>query len=263
MIEQTKEVAMDNVVKLKKDGAIALVALEEKEFGNTFTKRFIYSLKDTFEEIRRDTSIKVVVVHGYENYFCCGGTKEELIGLYEGFTNKQEGGAQFTDLNFHDLLFRCEVPVVSAMQGHALGGGLAFGCFADVIVMGEQCLYSANFMKYGFSPGMGATYIVPRKLGNLLGTEMLFTARNYYGRELKERGAPVKVVNRQGVIDAALEIAAELADKPRLSLVELKKHLTAGMVADIEHHIRRELEMHRITFAQPEVRKRIESLFGN
>lgn len=254
---------MDNVVKLKKDGAIAIVALEEKEFGNTFTKRFIYNLKDIFEIIEQDMEIKVVVVHGYDNYFCCGGTKDELIGLYEGFTGKTEEEAQFTDLNFHDLLFRCQVPVISAMQGHALGGGLAFGCFADFIVMGEQCLYSANFMKYGFSPGMGATYIVPQKLGSLLGTEMLFTARNYYGRELKERGAPVKVVHRQDVMETAMEMAAELADKPRLSLIELKKHMTAGMVADIERYVAKEMEMHRITFAQPEVRKRIESLFGN
>ena len=83
--------------------------------------------------------------------------------------------------------------MISAMQGHALGGGLAFGCFADIIVMGVECIYSANFMKYGFTPGMGATYIIPRKFGEVLGTEMLLTAKNYYGSELKERGASAKI----------------------------------------------------------------------
>lgn len=255
---------MDNVVKLSKEGAVAVVALEEREYGNTFTRRFIRDLKDTFSTIQQHPGIKVVMVHGCDNYFCCGGTKEELIELCEGFGQKQkEASPQFTDLNFHDLLLRCEVPVIAAMQGHALGGGLAFGCFADIIVMGEQCLYSANFMKYGFSPGMGATYILPKKLGESLAAEMLLTARNYYGRELKERGAPVKIVNKQEVIKTAMEIAKDLADKPLLSLKVLKEHLTQQTRAELPKAVAKELEMHQITFAQPGVRTRIERLFGN
>ncbi|MDQ1350640.1 MAG: polyketide biosynthesis enoyl-CoA hydratase PksI [Acidobacteriota bacterium] len=254
----------EKVVKFSKQGNIGIVALEEKEHRNTFTHRFIYGLKDTFETIGRDPEVKVVVLHGYDNYFCCGGTKEELIQLYES-AGKEEGKGKvaFTDLNFHDLLLRCEVPVIAAMQGHALGAGLAFGCYADIIVMGEQCIFSAIFMKYGFTPGFGATYILPKKLGEALGIEMLMSARNYYGAELKERGTPVKIVNKQDVIKTAMEIAGELADKPLLSLKVLKKHLTRQIQADLPDIIARELEMHRLTFGQKEVLERIEKLFGN
>jgi polyketide biosynthesis enoyl-CoA hydratase PksI len=247
---------MSKVVKLFKEGSIGIVALEEREYKNTFSKPFINDLKNTFEAIGRMADISVVVVHGYDNYFCCGATKEELINILG-----QE--LQFTDLDFHDLLLRCEVPVISAMQGHALGGGLVFGCYADIIVMGEECLYSTNFMKYGFTPGMGATYIIPNQFGKLLGTEMLLSAKNYYGRDLKERGAPVKVVKKAEVIKTAMGIAKELADKPLLSLKVLKKHLTRQICSELPDVIARELEMHKITFAQPEVRQRIESLFGN
>jgi polyketide biosynthesis enoyl-CoA hydratase PksI len=247
---------MSEVVKLFKEGSIGIVVLEEREYKNTFSTPLINGLMNCFEALQQMPDIKVIVVHGYDNYFCCGGTKEELIGILEE-------KLQFTDLNFYDLLLRCEVPVISAMQGHALGGGLVFGCYADIIVMGEECLYSANFMKYGFTPGMGATYIIPNQFGKLLGTEMLLSAKNYYGRELKERGAPVKIVKKAEVIKTAMSMAKELADKPLLSLKVLKKHLTRQIHSELPSVIARELEMHKITFAQPEVRQRIESLFGN
>ena len=247
---------MDKVVKFYQQGSIGIVVLEEREFKNTFSKRFINDLMETFHMIQRESWIKVIVVQGYDNYFCCGGTKEELISILEG-------RAKFSDLNFYDLLLRCEVPVICAMQGHALGGGLVFGSYGDIIVMGEECIYTTNFMKYGFTPGMGATYIIPKKFGEVLGKEMLHRASNYYGKELKERGAPAKIVTKQDVIPTALKIAEELADKPLLSLKTLKKHLTSQIRSELPAIIEQELKMHELTFAQPEVRNRIETLFGN
>lgn len=246
---------MSEVIKLSYKGNIAIIALEDRESGNTFSKKFVEGINEVFLELKNNPDVKVIVLHGYDNYFCCGGTKQELIDIFEG-------RIQFNDLDFYNIFLRTEVPVISAMQGHALGGGLAFGCYADIIVMAEECLYSANFMKYGFTPGMGITYILPEKLGTLLGNEMLMTAKNYNGRELKERGAPIKIVKKNDVINTAMELAKELADKPLVSLKVLKKHLTKKIVMDLPVIIEEELKMHNITFALPEVRKRIESLFG-
>jgi polyketide biosynthesis enoyl-CoA hydratase PksI len=254
---------MDNnsVVKLSTEKHIAVAALEEREYGNTFTERFVLGLKGAFARIRETPGIKVVIVHGYDNYFCCGGTKEELRGLYEGYANIGEK-VRFTDSGFHDLFLCCEVPVIAAMQGHALGAGLALGCTADIMVMGEQCIYTANFMKYGFTPGFGATYLIPKRFGDTLGNEMLFTARNYYGRELKERGVPVTIVPKQDVIQTAFQVANDLVDKPLISLKVLKKYLTRHIRMELPEVVKKELEMHEITFAQPEVLDRIEGLFG-
>jgi polyketide biosynthesis enoyl-CoA hydratase PksI len=252
----------DNVIKLKKEGAIAVIAMEEREYGNTFTQRFITGLKGAFAKIRGDAEIKVIIVHGYDNYFCCGGTKEELRELYEGYANIGKK-VSFTDAGFHDLFLQSELPVIAAMQGHALGAGLAWGCTADFIIMGEQSIYSANFMKYGFTPGFGATYTIPKRFGDILGNEMLFTAGNYYGRELKERGAPVRIVPKQDVIPTAFRIANDLADKPLFSLKVLKKHLIRQISTELPEMVEKELEMHAATFNQPEVQTRIEQLFGN
>jgi len=148
------------------------------------------------------------------------------------------------------------------MQGHAIGGGLALGCFADVVILAEECIYNAIFMKYGFTPGMGSTCIIPARMGTTLGAEMLLTARNYYGAELKSRGAQVTVVPKAEVVARAMATAAELAEKPRLPLVLLKRHLTRSLRDQLPGVIAGERDMHRKTFAQPGVRDRIESLFG-
>ena len=248
---------MSGVIRIERpEPGVGVVVMEDRASRNTFSRAFVEGIRSVFAEIARDTSLRVIVVRGYENYFCCGGTKNELLTLTEGHL-------QFTDGMFFDLLLACHLPVISAMQGHALGGGLSFGAFGDMLVMAEESIYSANFMRYGFTPGMGATYILPRKFGELLGAEMLFSAGGYHGGELRARGAGARIVTREKVVPTAMSLACELADKPRVSLIELKKQLAGPIRQALPLIVKQELAMHKVTFAQPEVRERIETLFGN
>jgi polyketide biosynthesis enoyl-CoA hydratase PksI len=214
----------------------------------------IKGLIKAFDSIRLMEDAKVVVVHGYDQYFCTGGTQEELLGF-------AEGRLRFTDVAFFRLLLDCELPVVAAIQGHCIGGGLAFASFADMIILAEESCVSANFMVYGFTPGMAATYIVPRRFGEVLGNEMLFLGRNYFGRDLKQRGVPFRVLPRRDVIQAAIAMARELADKPLLSLKLLKQRLVEPVRRELPAVVEAELAMHEVSFRQPEVRERILHLY--
>lgn len=254
---------MNDVVKLSYiDETIAVIALEDKESRNTFTRALAQGIDDSFRTIREEQRAKVVIVHGHDNFFSCGGTQEELINLYKSLTGKSEQKMTFNDLGFFRAMLDCELPCISAMQGHAIGGGLAFGSYADMLIMSENALYATNFMKYGFTPGMGATYIVPLKFGQVIGSEMLFSAVNYQGKELKNRGIGAQVLKSEEVIPAAIKLAKELNNKPRISLIQLKNERVRNIRAEIDGVIDRELKMHEITFQQPEVLQRIESLFG-
>ncbi len=110
---------------------------------------------------------------------------------------------------------------------------------------------------------MGATMIVPHKLGPVLGAEMLLQARRYRGEELKARGAAFPVVPRVEVMDQALQIARDLAQAPRLSLTTLKDHLVRSLRKDLPGFIEQEVAMHAITFHQDEVKENIRSMFGS
>jgi polyketide biosynthesis enoyl-CoA hydratase PksI len=136
------------------------------------------------------------------------------------------------------------------------------GLFADVVLLSRESVYTTNFMKYGFTPGMGATYIVPLKLGPALGHEMLFLARNYRGEELKQRGVPFTVLPRAEVVPEAIKMARQLAEKPRVSLLTLKDHLVAEQRQRLPDIVKAEVAMHAQTFHQDEVKQNILSLFG-
>ncbi|MCZ8521619.1 MULTISPECIES: polyketide synthase [Paenibacillus] len=247
---------MSSVVhKHEAEPGIVQITMEDRLHKNLFTEALIEGLQSAFAEVDAMPSCKAVILTGYDSYFASGGTLDSLLSI-------QEGRTRFTDIHLYSLALNCKVPVISAMQGHGIGGGFVLGLFSDIVILSRESVYNTNFMKYGFTPGFGSTCIVPRKLGTVLAQEMLLTAGNYRGAELQERGVPFPVKPRAEVLDHAYVLARQLAEKPRSSLVMLKDHLTASLRRELPGIIRQELAMHESTFHQEEVRQRILSLFG-
>lgn len=236
--------------------AIFQVRMQDRANKNTFTNDLIAGLTDAFGTLGKRADCKVVILTGYDNYFSSGGTQEGLRDLFEG-------RFKFTDKDLYSLALNCPVPVIAAMQGHGIGGGFVLGMFADFVVLAREAVYTANFMKYGFTPGMGSTFILPKKLGISLAEEMMLTASTYRGDELQRRGVPFPVLPRESVPGHALDLAKRLAEKPRVSLVTLKNHLVAPLREQLPGFIEQEVAMHDLTFHQPEVKMRIEAFFGN
>lgn len=247
---------MEHVVDLRElDRGVALVTMQDRVAKNGFSTALVAGLRRAYDEIAASARCKVVVLTGYDTYFATGGTKENLLAL-------SEGAGRFTDVNVYSLALDCPLPVISAMQGHAIGGGFVMGMFSDIVILGRESVYSANFMKYGFTPGMGATCILPWRLGASLAQEMLLTAGSYRGEALQQRNAPLAVLPRAEVLPHALAMAHELADKPRIALVALKQHLVQPVKEALPRVLERELRMHETTIHEPEVRARINTRFG-
>jgi polyketide biosynthesis enoyl-CoA hydratase PksI len=224
------------------------------------SRELLTGLIRSFKLIENNQTYKVVILTGYDNYFCSGGTRDDLLGI-------QDKKMQFTDSNsesgnIYSIPLDCRIPVISAMQGHAIGGGFALGLFADFVIFSRESIYTTNFMKYGFTPGMGATYVFPKKLGIGLAEELLLNAGSYRGEELKNRGIPFPVLPRAEVMEYAYDLARQIAEKPRTSLITLKDHLVKSMRDELPGIIERELTMHATTFHQPEVKELILKLYG-
>jgi 4-carboxy-3-alkylbut-2-enoyl-[acp] decarboxylase len=236
------------------ENGIALVTLEDRDSKNRFSPALIAGIERVFNQVAENAQARTVVITGYGNYFCCGGTRDELQLL-------ASQKAKFTDFHFYDQLLRCELPVVAAMQGHAIGAGLAFGAYADVLVLAEESIYSANFLHLGIPPGVGATWIIPRKFGPILGWEMLLTARNYYGSELRSRSVGCNFATRADVLSLALSLASEIAEKPVLALRQVKQSFYESIRDELAAAIQRESKTHDIAFADAEIRRRIRHFY--
>lgn len=223
-------------------GSIGIVCLQNKADKNCISAAFQEAILDTFAEIGQRTDLKAVVVHGYDDYFCCGGTADSLREFSAG---KISYGDLFPA---HRVFLDCELPVVCAMQGHAIGGGLPMSCYGDILILSESSTYSANFMGYGFTPGAGSTYIIPRKFGMSLGNEMLLSAQNYKGSEIKERSAGVKVLPQGQVIEHGIDVAKKFTLMPTVALKLLKARLAAPIKEILPSVIAEEERMQQISF---------------
>jgi polyketide biosynthesis enoyl-CoA hydratase PksI len=246
----------ERCVRLERDEpGVLVVRMLDRAGRNTFTPAFVADLRLAFAEIGASRDAKAIVVTGFDSYFCCGGSRDELLKI-------SSGRVRFDELDFYRLLLDCEVPVIAAMQGHAIGGGLVFGCYADMVVLARESMYSANFMKYGFTPGMGATLVLPLKFGALLGAEMLWRAEGYSGDELQRRGVACSVLPRADVFLNALATARLLAQRPRGALTMLKAQLNAKMLKELPSVIEAELAMHEQCFSEPGIDERVRVLYG-
>jgi polyketide biosynthesis enoyl-CoA hydratase PksI len=225
---------------------IAIVTIEDKINKNAISLELVSQLREVFKKINSSSKIKVVLVAGYDTYFLNGATKKTMIEC-------RKGGAFDGIKSFFTLLLDCPLPTIAAMEGNAFGGGLCFGLFADMIVMAEESQYSATFMQYGYTPGDGATFIVPKKMGDVLGCEMLVTGQFYKGKDLKNRGTVTHIVKKDEVVNKALKMAKELAVCPRTSLLLLKEYLATEARLLLPKIFESETTMQKITLEQPEV----------
>lgn len=242
---------MENIIDVAITGQIALLTMVDREKKNQLSERLIVALTDTLSQLGDNPNVSVIVISGYDNYFCCGGDVSEIANKVA------QRQAVFNKECVFELSLNCPIPVIAAMQGHALGAGLALGLYCDFIFMAEQSLYSANFMKYDFTPGFGSTYILPEKMGYTLGYEMLYGVKNYYGIELKQRGAGVNVVDKEQVLDDAMKFAMNLVKTSRHALITLKSGLNRDMEAALSRAIDNELQMHEQTLYQQSVAAKI------
>jgi len=124
------------VIELKElKPAIIQIRMQDRANKNTFSDELAQGLIDAFQMINNQVQYKVVILTGYDSYFSSGGTQEALMAIFEG-------RAKFTDTDLYSLALNCPVPVISAMQGHGIGGGFVMGLFADFVSAGSFALQS-------------------------------------------------------------------------------------------------------------------------
>ncbi|MBP2479454.1 polyketide biosynthesis enoyl-CoA hydratase PksI [Crossiella equi] len=234
---------------------LATVRFADREHGNTFRREWLDNLFKAVDAAAEHPETRVVLAAGLPDIFCAGATKETLVGLADGLPLEEYR-------RFARVLATCPLPVVAAMQGHALGGGLVLGLYADAAVLSERSYYAANFMQYGVAPYVGATYVVPARIGEALGTEMLLTARGFRGRELAQRGCGVRVVPHEQVPQTATDLALTIARAPRESLRLLKSELSQKALAASDAAMARELPAHMASRENPQVAELARAGYG-
>ncbi|QCX82550.1 Putative polyketide biosynthesis enoyl-CoA isomerase PksI (plasmid) [Streptomyces sp. YIM 121038] len=242
----------DNAIEAERHGPVLVLRMADAAHRNVLSQNLLSQLAHGFAVAEQDEGTRVVILAGLPDVFSLGASREALLAFTEGADVSRAESAVSAPM-------RCALPVVASIRGHAISGGLLLGMYADIAVLSDRSCYGSNFMRYGICPMAGATHVLGARLGDFLANEMLLTARNYQGSELRRRGAPVEVVGHDDVEGRVMAIAKQMASAPRRSLVLLKRHRTAQLQAAVCEAYAHEVTTFETLMALPETRRRIEA----
>ena len=162
------------------------------------------------------------------------------------------------DIILSKMILDIPVPVISAMEGHAIGGGFALGLCADIAVLAEESRYGCSFMNMGFTPGMGITKLLEHYMSPAIAQEMQYTGNFYQGRSLIGKTNFNYIIPKAEVLERAQILAETMAEKPRKALSVLKRYQSMERRKTFEETYSIETMMHELTFDQNEILKTIE-----
>jgi enoyl-CoA hydratase/carnithine racemase len=222
-------------IGIEKTNHVALVEIRRPP-NNFFDIPLIREIADAFESFDEDVSIRAVVLAAQGKAFCAGANFGDGSTLDAQGRRPNEPGPGVAPLYVEgNRLFRTKKPIVAAVHGAAVGGGLGLAMVADFRVACPETRFCANFTRLGFHPGFGLTVTLPGVIGQTKAALMFYTSRRVTGEEAYAMGLADVLVPQQQVRDAAIKLAGEIGENSPLGLIATR----TTMRGDLADHVRK------------------------
>lgn len=216
-------------VGVDREGHVAVVEIRRPPH-NYFDIALIAALADAFEALEADEHCRVLVLAAQGTAFCAGADFANRAST----TPEQRSPRGINPLYGEAIrLFSCTKPVVAAVHGPAIGGGLGLALVADFRVTCPQARYSANFNRLGFHPGFGLSVTLPRLVGVQRAALLFYTGRRIDGEEAQAIGLADILVPPDQVRARAIELAQEIAGSAPLAVQSTRATVRAGLAEQI------------------------------
>jgi enoyl-CoA hydratase len=220
---------------------IALVQMDDGARYNALTTGMVTELKAAFAALGADRDVRVVVLAGAGRGFCSGANMTGGDELPESARRRGPVGlVQMMQEHLAELILAIHElpqPVIAAVHGGAIGGGLALALACDLRVASEDAFFAAHFIRVGLSScDVGTSYILPRIVGPTIAAELMLTGRRFSAEEAKVFGLLNRVVPKDGLLDAAADLAASIAANSEFGVYMTKLGLWANLDAPSLRH---------------------------
>jgi len=228
------------VVRLDRIGSVACLALDRPPH-NFFDIAMLEEIAAILAQCERDPEVRVTLLMSKHKNFCAGadfgeGRRHDPEPIYTAATK----------------LLRRTKPLIAAIGGAAVGGGLGLALTADLRIGDDACWFQANFTRIGISAGFGISFTMPRVIGPQRTRDLLLTSRRVPSREALAIGLLDRLVEAGTLHDAALALATDIAaNSPAATSASLRLfgHDDADRFAAA---VTRELGLQRPLFAAPD-----------
>jgi enoyl-CoA hydratase/carnithine racemase len=198
---------------------------------NFFNIEMIEEIVTALGEFDQDEAIRVVILAARGKAFCAGAD-------FNSSPTSAPGGSIY---HAGRKMLLSRKPIIAAVQGAAIGGGLGLACVADFRVTCPEARLSANFCRIGFHPGFGLTAFLPRLVGQQAATRMMYTGERIAGDAAVAMGlADILAPDVASVLGAAKDLAAEIATSAPLAVLATRETMRRGWADMYEEATNRE-----------------------
>ena len=225
---------MSREIGVTHSGHVATIEIRRPPW-NYFDLELVRDIADALAELDRETSIRAVVLAAQGKAFCAGAD-------FGAGANAREPGLDVKRLYGEAVqIFESRKPIVAAVHGAAIGGGLGLAMTADLRVTCPEARFSANFTSLGFHPGFGLTVTLPEAIGSTWAGLMFYTSRRVSGAEAVAMNLAQTLVPLEEVRGAAFALAEEIARCSPLGLLSTRAAVRAGLADRVRAATEREL----------------------
>jgi len=227
-------------VRVETGESVATIRLDRPPM-NALNARVQQEIAEAAAQVSADPLIRAAVIYGGEKVFAAGADIKEMAEASYGQMAADTRRLQ----DSFTAVAKIGKPVVAAITGYALGGGLELALCADFRVAGESARLGQPEILLGVIPGAGGTQRLPRLVGPARAKDIVFTGRFVGAAEALAIGLVDKVVPDQEVYPAALALVARYASGPAIALRAAKQAIDEGLEVDLDTG----LEIERLNFA--------------
>ena len=223
---------MSPFLQIEREGGIVTVRMNHPDTRNALTTREqIQEFVDLCAVLRRDMSVRVMVLTGNGSAFCAGGNVKDMHergGIFAGspyeLRNTYRDGIQRIPLAIYEL----DIPVIAAVNGPAMGAGLDLACMCDIRLAAPKAIFAESFVRLGIVPGDGGAWLLPRIIGIPKASLMAFTGDAIDAAKALEWGLVEQVCTHETLQSEAQALARRIASNPGHALRLCKRLLREG-----------------------------------
>ena len=211
--------------------------------NNFFDFNLIRQIADTYELLDNDDACRAIVLCSEGKHFCAGADFSARVSWGQEQLDAQAGNLYREAAR----VFRAQKPVIAAVQGAAIGGGLGLACSADHRVTCREARFSANFSRLAFHQGFGLSETLPRLIGPTQASLLLLTGRRVPGDDAHAMGLADELVPQADVRERAMALAQEIAASAPLAVRAIRATLRDGLadavIAATEHELNQQSQL--------------------
>ena len=237
--------AYETLIYDKGDG-IAIMTLNRPENLNSVNTKMQSEMKEVWEDIEKDKSVRVVIITGGEKCFSAGADIREQFPPGVSRPSSRDQFKKIEDF---------ERPTIAAISGYCLGGGLELALCCDLRIATVTAQFGLVELKVGVVPGAGGMQRLPRMIGVTRAKEMLYLAKKIYAPEAYSIGLVNKVVRVAELMDEARKMANAMLEMPPHGLKIAKKCVNQGLQMDLESALKFDVETAAEEMATPLARE--------